>query len=346
MPKKIEVLVADDSSIMRHILSDILTSDSDLSVAGMASNGLEAVRLTNELDPDVILMDLNMGEYDGLYAIENIMRDRPRPIVMISGNTPNEEVLGIVKKLGAFDFMLKPIWQEGGIKGIGLQLVDKIKEASSSFSRVEVVTDELKVYNQLHNFGENSDYELLAMGASTGGPSAIEKVIANLPGNFPIPVLIAQHMPANFIPSFAARLNGLTNLTVQVAKAGVVVKPGNIYIAPGRNMIIRRNQSALYEISFSNKVFPEFNNPSINALFESVQAATFGQCIGVILTGMGRDGADGIEKIYKSGGMTIAQDENTSVVYGMPKEAVNTGGVQHVIPIGEIGFFIVSCITS
>ncbi len=346
MREKIKVLVADDSTIMRMLISDILNKEKDINVVSTANNGMEAVDRTFVEKPDVVVMDLNMGEYNGLYAVENIMKQKPTPIVILSavGNTNLSPVLKALS-MGAFDYVNKPVNNKIKVKDIGSELVKKVKAASKS--NVEsLVTRKARKTTAKHTFSSDLRYEVIVIGASTGGPTAIEKVLTRLPENLATPVLIAQHMPVNFIPSFVKRLNGMTPLKVEMGTFGTILRPRHVYVAPGdRNMIVRKRDGGQVEIGFTKRIYNEFNNPSVNALMVSVADVFGNKSIGVVLTGMGRDGASGINKIKDAGGKTIAQSEETSVVFGMPKEAIGTGNVDHVVALDEIGFFLVSSLS-
>ncbi len=345
MQDKIKVLVADDSTIMRIMLSDILTRDKKISITGMARNGQEVIDQTYKDKPDVIVMDLNMGEYGGLYALEEIMKTKPTPVVMVSSISKSDtEPVTRALKLGAFDFINKPVWKEGGLKEIGTELVNKVMVAATSELSLNQV--DLKPVVANHTFSDVLEYQVVVIGASTGGPSAVETVLHRLPENLAVPVLVAQHMPENFIPSFVKRLNTITPLQVEVGRHGTVLQPRKIYVAPGgRNMVVRRKNSQEVEISFTNKTFRAYNYPSIDALMTSAVSAYGSGTIGVVLTGMGKDGTEGVTRIKRAGGLTIAQDEATSVVFGMPKEAIGSGNVDYTVPINEIGFFLVSSLS-
>ncbi|XOV91668.1 MAG: chemotaxis-specific protein-glutamate methyltransferase CheB [Bacteroidota bacterium] len=346
MKSKIKVLVVDDSSIMRHLVSDILNEDSDIQVTSTANNGKAAYEKTLVDNPDVIVMDMNMGEYDGLYGVEQIMKNKPTPIIMLSA-VGNSDISPIMKALdlGAFDYMNKPVENNIRLKDKRYDLIDKIKSASMANIKVLGENDIIQEVSP-HTFSTDLDYIVVVIGSSTGGPTAVEKVLAKLPENLAVPVLIAQHMPEAFIPSFVNRLNGLTPLQVEVGEAGVTPQPRHVYVAPGKkNMIVKKRVDGKIELSFTNRVFKEFNGPSVDALMLSVAEVYGGKTIAAILTGMGRDGTQGIIEISKKGGFTIAQNQESCVVFGMPKEAINSGHIKKVVPIDDIGFFIVNTLS-
>lgn len=342
----IKCLLADDSGLMRLLVSDILKSDKDIEVIATATNGKDAAEKTRLHRPDVVVMDMNMGEYDGLYGIEKIMEWQPTPIVILSavGNT-DFPIIEKGLKLGAVDYLNKPSQNNTKVKDVEHELIQKIKAAAQANIEVKKTINEVEINHHSHTFTD-LNYDVVVVGSSTGGPGALENLITKLPDNMAVPVLIAQHMPSDFVPSFAARLNQLTPLNISMARKGDVLKPGHILIAPGsRNMIIVRNANGEIEVDFTSKTFKEFNYPSVDCLMLSVAEIYMGRAIGVILTGMGKDGAMGMKAIKEKGGYTIAQNKETCVVYGMPKEVVDNGNANAVVPITEIGGFIVSCLS-
>jgi two-component system chemotaxis response regulator CheB len=346
MKKTIRVLLVDDSGLMRLLVADILKSDEEIDVIANASNGKDAVKKTKQFKPDVVVMDMNMGEYGGLYGIQNIMETQPTAIVILSAVGNNDfPVIEKGLKLGAVDYVNKPAQNNTKVKEVEQELIQKIKIAASANIKVKDVVNEIKTNNNSHTFSE-LNYDVVVIGSSTGGPGAVESLIKKMPDNMAVPVIIAQHMPSNFVPSFASRLNDLSPLNISMARRGDILKPGCVLIAPGsRNMIIERNENGEVQVNFTSKVFKEFNYPSVDCLMLSV-AETYGnRAIGVILTGMGRDGAMGMKAIKESGGYTIAQNKETCVVYGMPKEVIDNGNANSVVPLPEIGGFIVSCLS-
>ena len=348
MGEDIKVVVADDSGLMRLIISDIVNSEPGMTVIATAEDGKDAVEKTLKLIPDVLLLDMTMGEFDGLYAVKNILSKKDIPIVILSamGNTNLNPIMDALE-LGAFDYLNKPENNKAKVRDIAKEIVAKVRIAAQSNKKYfNVNKTEIKLNQNEHTFDGTVNYDVIVIGSSTGGPTAIERVITKLPANLPIPVLIAQHMPENFVPSFVNRLDLITPLKVVVGKKGDVLTKGMIYIAPGgRNMIIERDEVNRPVIGFTPTQYKEFNNPSVNALMLSVATVYKGRSIGVVLTGMGKDGADGLEEIKKYGGYTIAQNKETCAVYGMPKEVAERGCVNSVVSIHEMGGFIVSCLS-
>lgn len=338
------VLVADDSALMRILIKEILEMSQEIEVVGTAGNGEEAFTRTLEHSPDVVLLDMNMGDYDGLYAVKKIMHEKPTPIVILSA-MGNEDMNPIMAALeaGAVDYLNKPARNAANLRLISEEIVSKVKNAAASNVTGKL---SLKKVHAPHTFSSHLPYDIVVIGSSTGGPPAIEEILFKLPENFALPVIVVQHMPAGFVPSFAQRLNQHCALEVTMAKKGDLVLPGHVLVSPGsRNMILRRNETGGVEVDFTSRTYKEYNHPSVNSVMESVAEIYGDRCIGVILTGMGKDGTEGMKKIFEKGGYTIAQDKATSVVFGMPKEAIESGCVRQVVPINELGFFLVSCIS-
>lgn len=346
MAEPIKILLVDDSGIMRLLVGDILKSDKDIEVIATATNGKEAVEKTIQMHPDVVVMDMNMGEYDGLYGIEKIMERCPTPIVILSAVGNNDfPVIEKGLKLGAVDYVNKPAQNNTKVKEVEGELIQKIKTASQANIKASKIVNEVKKNNSTHTFTD-LNYDIVVIGSSTGGPGAVESLISKLPGNMAVPIVIAQHMPSNFVPSFAARLNELSPLDISMARRGDLLEPGKVFIAPGsRNMIVERNLKGEVEIGFTSKTFKEFNYPSVDGLMLSVAEVYGSRSIGVILTGMGKDGAVGMKSIKDNGGYTVAQNKETCVVYGMPKAVVDEGSAISIVPINEMGGFIVSCLS-
>jgi two-component system, chemotaxis family, protein-glutamate methylesterase/glutaminase len=335
----IKVVVIEDSGFMRILLTDLLNSLGNIELLGTATNGKEGVERVKYLKPDVVISDMIMPQYDGLYVVKTLMKEMPVPIILLSSLDRANPLIFDALKEGAFDFIDKP--QNLNLKEEYKSLSDLIKEASG--------TDYLKLRQRAkgrnlneHTFSPTLNYEIIVIGASTGGPGAIEYVINNLPCNLTIPIVIAQHMPARFIETFAERLS-TGPFKVSVLKNKKELKGNHIYLAPGtENIRLKKDSLGKVYVSYVKEVYKEFNKPSIDCLFESVADVYGEKAIGVILTGMGKDGAKGLLKIKNSGGFTIAQDENSSIVYGMPKAAFDSGATKHQVPLNEIPNFIVS----
>ncbi len=342
MSGKIKVLLIEDSGFMRIILSDLLRTDNDIELMGTASNGLEGVEKVKALKPQVVITDMVMPNYDGLYVVKTLMQENPLPIILLSSLDRTDPQIFDALKEGAFDFLDKPR-DAAASKGYA-RLTEMVREAS--------MTDFLKLRSrakgrnsQVHTFEAKLNYDIIVIGASTGGPGAVEFVVTNLPKNLTIPVIIAQHMPDRFIESFAGRLKDETGLNLSVGRDGEPLLPGHLYLAPGTsNIKIVQKNSGSPSIRYVPEQFREFNCPSIDCLMDSIGEVYGKRAIAVILTGMGKDGTAGMMKIKQAGGLTVTQDEKTSVVYGMPKSAFECGAATHQMSLQEIPNFIVSAL--
>lgn len=354
---KIKVLVVDDSALVRRIITDALERDPEITVVGNANNGKTAVFKSFTLDPDVITMDIEMPIMNGLEALREIIRVNPKPVIMMSVLTQyGAEVTFKALEYGAVDFVPKPSSVLSmSPEELSAQLVAKVKAVAKSVIRIRPSRFENEIessdnkdsfryeaplkMDSLSKGGKSG--KLVGIGASTGGPSALMKVFSSLPDNFPAPVLVVQHMPEGFTKAFAERLNSSSSLEVKEAEDMDKVLPGCGYIAPGHSHIIleRRSGEFLIRLSKSEKV--SGHRPSIDVMLSSIAENYTSELIGVIMTGMGRDGAEGISKIRQKGGYTVAQDEETSVVYGMNRVAVELGGVVDKVPLEQISKKIV-----
>lgn len=335
MSEKIKVLVVDDSSLVRKIVTDILEKESDITVVGTANNGKTAIFRNQELDPDVITMDIEMPILDGLAALKHIMANKPKPVIMMSVLTQHgADATFKALELGAVDFVPKPSsLLSMTIEEIGDLLVKKIRSVHDSRLNVHKLSVEDTVYKgTLKDISE----KVVAIGTSTGGPSALINVFKKFPDKFPSPVLVVQHMPEGFTAAFSKRLNDSSRLTVKEAEDGDDVLPGHGYVAPGHShmALVKRGDKYKIRVFKSEKVSGHM--PSIDVLFNSVAEFAGERSVGVIMTGMGRDGADGLLNIRKNGGHTIAQNEETSVVYGMNRVAVEIGAVDEIVGLGTI----------
>ena len=338
--KETRVLIADDSGFMRLLISDILSESEGIQVVGAAVDGKDALVKVKELKPDVLLLDMNMGEYDGIYAVKNIMKEAPLPILILSsvGNTNLQPIFDALQE-GAVDYLNKPSRGNAKIRLIENELIQKIRSVTRA--KPMAVKPNSKNTNK-HTFDESSKYDLVVIGASTGGPSALEEIIVSLPSNLNVPLVIGQHMPVNFIGPFVKRLDKLSPLNVVVGEKGMEPTAGTVIIAPGTgNLTLIKNGNKV-KIGFTDQKFKEYNNPSINSIMLAAAKVHGSRTMGVILTGMGKDGVEGMKAIKMAGGYTIAQNEKSSIIYGMPKAAVQCGAIDKSIDIKEIGSFIVN----
>ncbi len=344
MADKIKVLVVDDSSLVRKIISDILEKDDDITVIGTANNGKTAIYKNDELNPDVITLDIEMPILDGLATLKHIMGNNPKPVIMMSVLTQHgADATFKALDLGAFDFVPKPSTVLSmTVEDIGDLLISKVKSAAKS----KIVSQSaLNIETRISQIRKkeivNRTDRLVAIGTSTGGPSALINVFKGFPKNFPAPVLVVQHMPEGFTTAFAKRLNDNSNLEVKEADDGDEVLPGHGYLAPGHSHMEITGKNGGFRVRVFQAEKVSGHMPSIDVLFNSMAKNVGNRTIGVIMTGMGRDGATGLMNIKKSGGFTMAQNEETSVVYGMNRVAVQEGATDEILPLGDISSRII-----
>ena len=342
--KKIRILLIEDSGLMRIMITNTLRSDPEIQVVGTANNGKDGANKVRRLRPDVVVTDMVMPEFDGLYAVKKIMKESPTPIILLSSlDRANPEVFDALNA-GAFDFVDKPhVKDSSDFTGALDRLKQRIRAANVLDANLLGKHGD-RINHHFHSFEKVLQYNILAIGASTGGPSAIESILTQLPANLPIPVVIAQHMPEPFLVSYAQRMANLLPIEVKIAENHEVLKAGVIYVIPGDgNMAIRPNTRGNRVFGYSKKEYSEFNNPSIDCMFESIGECYGKQAIGVVLTGMGKDGSYGLLRMKKEGGLTIAQDGKSCVVNGMPQASVNIGAADYVVKLREIPGFVMSC---
>jgi two-component system, chemotaxis family, protein-glutamate methylesterase/glutaminase len=332
----IRVLVIDDSAYVRQILTEILRADPAIDVVGCASDAHVAREMIRRLNPDVLTLDIEMPRMDGLTFLRNLMRLRPMPVVMVSSLTERgAEVTLDALALGAVDFLPKPHTDLGvTLRDYGAELITKVKTAAGVGVRSTLVTATAP-RARAATAPLSTTNIILAIGASTGGTEAIREVLAQLPADAPGTV-IAQHIPKAFSAAFARRLNDSSALRVLEAEDGQQVLPGHAYVAPGDRHLKIERSGARYVCRLDHGPAVNHLRPSVDVLFQSVAAAAGARSIGVLLTGMGRDGAQGLLQMRSGGSQTIAQDEASSVVWGMPGEAVALGAAQWVVPLSAI----------
>ena len=333
----LKVLVVDDSLTARQLLTSIINRSGDMEVVGEASNGEQAYRLVSELSPDVLLMDIVMPKLDGLDATRKIMQTTPLPIVLItSGLDVNETGIAFqAMQAGALSVLQKP-------SAMNPAEINHVRNTVRSMSQVKVIHHYTRHYHQSSNVNLSSDRpaikpEVVAIASSTGGPAALAHILSNLPATFPLPILIVQHISGDFVESLAKWLEQVCPLNVRVAKGGELPRTGDVYIAPGNAHLYVKSSGRL---ALDTVLGSWRYMPSCDVLLHSVAEVYPARSIGIVLTGMGDDGADGLRALYTTGALTCAQDEDTSVVYGMPYEAVQRGGAQHVLPLDEIASFL------
>ncbi|RRH92760.1 chemotaxis response regulator protein-glutamate methylesterase [Variovorax beijingensis] len=342
--KKIKVLCVDDSALIRSVMTEIINSQADMTVVGTAADPLQARDLIKVTNPDVLTLDVEMPRMDGLEFLEKLMRLRPMPVVMVSSLTERGSEIALrALELGAIDFVTKPrLGVRDGLLQYTELIAGKIRTAAaarllpgrhgaSAKGAADGDPQEPLLRSPLL-----STEKLIIIGASTGGTEAIREVLLPLPPDAPA-VLIAQHMPAGFTRSFAQRLNGLCRITVKEAEHGERVLPGYAYIAPGGFHLSLGRSGANYVAQLDQEPPVNRHRPSIDVLFDSAARHAGKNAIGMILTGMGRDGAEGLLRMKRAGAYTFAQDEASCVVFGMPREAIALGAADEVAPLGEMG---------
>lgn len=331
----IKVLVVDDSALIREVLTRMLTRDSDIIVVGTATDPIEAREKIKQLNPDVVTLDIEMPNMNGLAFLERLMRLRPMPVVMVSTLTKkgaSETLLAL--ELGAVDFVAKPSAEfAGGLDAFGSSLRDKIREAARADVRSAAVrTEAPKVAVKTAAAPEGA---LIAIGASTGGVEAIRAVLTNMPVDCP-PIVIAQHMPAGFTGRFAARLDELCAIKVTEAADRMALERGHAYIARGDYHLRVERSSGQLKCRLSQDELTSGHRPSVDVLFESVAKAVGPMGVGAILTGMGRDGARGLKLMRDAGAYTVGQSQASALVYGMPRVAFEEGAVVEQAPLEQV----------
>ncbi|MCR6631793.1 MAG: chemotaxis response regulator protein-glutamate methylesterase [Magnetospirillum sp.] len=334
-PSSIRVLIVDDSALMRQMLSAILSAAPGITVVGTAPDPLVAREKIKALNPDVLTLDVEMPRMDGLAFLEKLMTLRPMPVVMVSSLTERgAEVTMKAMELGAVDIFCKPAdTAAGGLQAHAKELVDKVRAAAAA--RVRPLGDRAAAPKLAVTTIYKSTDRLVVIGSSTGGVEALRDIVLALPPDAP-PVVVTQHIPPKFSASFAERLNGMAAVRVKEAADGDRIVAGHVFIAPGdRHMEVRRSGAAL-TIHLYDGPLVTGHKPSVDVLFHSVAEACGSKAVGVILTGMGRDGADGLLAMRRAGAPTIGQDEASCVVYGMPKAARENGAVEREFPLSRI----------
>lgn len=341
MNGKIRVLVVDDSALLRKIISDALTADAGIEVVGTAPNGQLALARIAELNPDVVTLDVDMPVMDGYTALKKIMAECPRPVIMLSGLTQAGANLTFkCLEAGAVDYFPKPL-VEGphGITEMSAELCAKVRAVGRHNLGARLARLNAPRPATVRPAGVPAAVaagdRVVALGISTGGPAALAQIFPDLPDQFP-PLLIVQHMPKEFTGAFAERLNRLTKLTVTEAKDGESVLPNHVYIAPGdRHLMVTRSGTQVRTVlSVTDKV--DGHRPSATVLFRSVAKVYGPRAVGVIMTGMGRDGVDGLRELRLAGGVSVGQDQETCVVFGMPGIAAKEQVVDHQVPLDGI----------
>lgn len=332
---KIKVLCVDDSALMRQIMTEIINSHPDMEVVATAPDPLVARDLIKKFNPQVLTLDVEMPRMDGLDFLEKLMRLRPMPVVMVSSLTgKGSEVTLRALELGALDFVTKPqLGIREGMLAYSEMIAEKIRMAAKArLPQRSASSEPTKIIQHTPIL---SSEKLIAIGASTGGTEAIRQVLQPLPATSPA-LLITQHMPPGFTKSFAERLNKLCQITVKEAEDGERVLPGHAYIAPGARHLELVKSGANYQVRLNDGPPVNRHRPSVDVLFRSVAQYAGRNAVGVILTGMGNDGAAGMLAMHQAGAYTLAQNEASCVVFGMPREAIAMGGVDEVVDLSQV----------
>ena len=338
---KIKVLIVDDSAVVRKIFSEELSKYPDIEVIGVAPDPYVARDKIVNLKPDVITLDIEMPRMDGLTFLRKLMKYYPMPTVIVSSLTPQGGKLTLeAMDIGAVDVIAKPN-SAYSVGDMSAQLAEKIRAASRArlIKRDESVradTEPIRALAQTSN-------KVIAIGSSTGGTEALKAILTKMPPNSP-GIVMVQHMPANFTTAFAARLNDLSQITVKEAQDNDSVTPGTALLAPGKYHMILRRSGARYYVEIKTGPMVHHQRPAVDVLFKSTAKYAGANAIGVILTGMGSDGAEGLLEMKQAGASTIAQDEKSCVVFGMPKEAIKLGAVDKVVSLEHIAAEIIKMV--
>ncbi|MDD2608178.1 MAG: chemotaxis response regulator protein-glutamate methylesterase [Giesbergeria sp.] len=345
MSKKIRVIVVDDSALVRSLLAEIINRQHDMECIGTAHDPLIAREMIREMNPDVITLDVEMPRMDGIDFLGRLMRLRPMPVVMVSTLTERgAEVTMKALELGAVDFVAKPrVGLASGLQDLAGQIVDKIRVAAvahvhrmqrpvSASSKAGAAPAPAAATSLL---GRLSTEKLIFIGASTGGTEAIKEILVQLPADCPA-IVITQHMPPGFTTSFAARLNGLCQITVKEAVHGERILPGHAYIAPGGKQFSIQRSGANYVAVVDDGPPVNRHKPSVEVLFKSAAAVVGRNAFGIMLTGMGADGASAMREMRDAGSYNYVQDEASCIVFGMPREAIAKGAADEVLPLNQI----------
>ncbi len=354
----IKVLIIDDSAFMRKAVATLLTNDPHIQIVAQAKNGQEGLELIQKHDPDVVTLDIEMPVMDGLTTLKHIMQNKARPVLMVSSlTTQGAKATFQAMELGAADFISKDFFKVSlNMRQIGAELIAKVKTIASRGGNLsEVRTASFpKQAESLQGMKGNSENVLegkgkclrniVAIGVSTGGPPAVQKILADLPEGFPASILIAQHMPAAFTRPFAERLNSISKLHVKEAQDGEKLMPGCAYVAPGGQHLSIVQKGTYLELVVSVEPLDAVYKPSADILIDSVAKTVGKRALGLILTGMGADGMLGIKALKAAGGLALAQSDSTCVVYGMPKAVIEAKLVDEVVHLDAMADAIVKYI--
>lgn len=352
--KKIRVIVVDDSALVRGLLAEIINRQKDMECVGTANDPLIAREMIRELNPDVITLDIEMPRMDGIDFLGRLMRLRPMPVVMISTLTERgAEVTMKALELGAVDFVAKPrIGVADGLAELSTQIVEKVRVAAAAHVKRAIAPSSVAPAQgsevaraPVASIGRVSTEKLVCIGASTGGTEAIKEVLTHMPADSP-GIVITQHMPPGFTTSFAARLNGLCQITVKEAANGERILPGHAYIAPGGKQFRVTRSGANYLAVVEDGEQVNRHKPSVEVLFKSAAAVVGSNAFGIMLTGMGNDGAKAMREMKDAGSYNLVQDEASCIVFGMPREAILHGAADEVLPLSQIAPVLIAKLSS
>jgi two-component system chemotaxis response regulator CheB len=335
MGKPVRVLIVDDSALIRQLLTTLLSSDPEIEVVGTADDPFVARDRIKALNPDVLTLDVEMPHMDGITFLRKIMTLRPMPVIMISTLTQaGADITLEALEIGAVDFIAKPSTDAAhALPALAGELQAKVKAAARTRIAARAAMAPVAVRKVTRSVRPNG--KIIAIGASTGGVEALKAVLMNLPSDCP-PIVITQHMPPRFTAAFAQRLNRECPMAVKEAAEGDVLKQGHVYIAPGSHHLQVVKAATEYRCALDDGPPVTGHRPSVDALFRSVARVVGRSAIGVILTGMGKDGADGLLELRKAGGQTIGQDEASSLIYGMPHVAFERGAVMRQCSLSQV----------
>jgi two-component system chemotaxis response regulator CheB len=349
MRDTIKVLVVDDSAFSRQTIKKMLESDDLVEVVGIAPDGINAIAKTLKLKPDLITLDLEMPEMDGFSFLRWLMKQSPTPVIMVSSYGDSKTVFKALE-LGAVDFVSKPTSKASvELRSIEKDLLMKVKGAKG------VNLESLNRARQIHGEGahhavrytpEEGEIKMVAIGSSTGGPPALQVVLTELPKNLPSAVVISQHMPKGFTHSLSERLDKLCSLNVKEADQDDLVEDGNVYICPGGYHMSFRRRAGRVKVNLKKAAGEDMYVPSVDIMMRSAADVYGDSTLGVMLTGMGNDGTDGMKKIASQGGINITESEDTAVVFGMPAGPIKAGVAHKVLPLDKIAAEIIKTVTA
>jgi len=347
----LRVLVVDDSAVIRRVVREVVAADPELEVAGVAANGKIALAMVDQCSPDVVIMDIEMPEMDGVTAVREIRRNHPKLRVIMFSNLTERAALATLDALaaGADDYVTKPSNAQSVTEGserIREQLVPKIKALCGRRLRQTIIRSPIQLSASPKLILPSSKIEVVAIGASTGGPNALAEIMPRIPGDFPVPILIVQHMPPVFTAFLAERLAASAQIPIKEASPNARVEPNHAWIAPGDFHMTVVPEALQTHLAMDQRPPQNSCRPSVDVLFRSVAEVFGSRSLAVVLTGMGQDGLRGCEYIHEAGGQIVVQDEATSVVWGMPGAVANAGIADRILPLAAIAEEIIRSVTA